>query len=83
MIDSWLEACQQVCKKDQTSSISEKSATEIRGWMGLTANEDVSLDGFLKMLARLKRELAGSAHNQQCEPFIAPFPQALLQSLTT
>jgi hypothetical protein len=51
--------------------------------MGLTANEDVSLDGFLKMLARLKRELAGSAHNQQCEPFIAPFPQALLQSLTT
>ena len=67
---SRLKACREVCNR-KTSSVSKKSAEEMRGWMGLTADEDVALDGFLKMLARLKRKLAGSAHDQQCEPLLS------------
>ena len=46
--------------------MSDRSVEEMRGWMGLTADEDVSLDSFLRMLERMKSELVASVHNQQC-----------------
>jgi hypothetical protein len=38
----------------------------MRGWMGLTADEDVSLDSFIRMLERLKKQLKTSVHDQEC-----------------
>jgi hypothetical protein len=48
--------------------MSERNVEEMRGWMGLTPDEDVSLVSFLRMLTRLKQELEASAHDQECAP---------------
>jgi hypothetical protein len=45
--------------------MSQQRAEEMRGWMGLTADEAVSMDDFLRMLTRMHRELQASAYDQQ------------------
>jgi hypothetical protein len=62
--DGWCR--QQLSKLAKKKPMSERSAEEMRGWMGLTADEDVSLDSFIQMLERLKRQLKTSVHDQEC-----------------
>jgi hypothetical protein len=49
-------------------SMAEWRAEEMRGWMGLQPGEDVSLESFLRMLARMKRERFASTHDLKCVP---------------
>ena len=60
---SWRQKCE---TRIINKMMSDRSVEEMRGWMGLTADEDVSLDSFLRMLERMKSELVASVHNQQC-----------------
>ena len=62
--DGWCR--QQLSKLAKKKPMSERSAEEMRGWMGLAADEDVSLDSFIQMLERLKRQLKTSVHDQEC-----------------
>ena len=62
--DGWCG--QKLSKLTKKKPISERSAEEMRGWMGLTADEDVSLDSFIRMLERLKTRLETSGHDQKC-----------------
>jgi hypothetical protein len=48
-----------------TKPMSEQSANEMRGWMGLTADDDIAIDDFMRAMVRLKRERTTSVHDQQ------------------
>ena len=47
-------------------TLSESDAKDMLGWMGLAALDDITLDDFLKMLSRMKKERLSSVHNQEC-----------------
>jgi hypothetical protein len=68
--DGWCR--QQLSKLAKKKPMSERSAEEMRGWLGLSVDEDVSLDSFIQMLERLKRQLKTSVHDQECATALLP-----------